>query len=238
MPREKKQSKAKRFRASSDSDLVSQTESEHSNTSEPSSPRKKHKKASAKQAAASGSTPDLPQALLPPQPLHASHISAANPFDDTPNPVPRPSHPGFMARRMMNPRAMNAAPPPFPGMMMNSGYPRGGMPPGGYPPPGPHNGPPIHHHPPMYNMGNHQQGPPIFICGICRMDIHEGEETILCESGCNMWFHRVCTGLTEAAYSLLTTEQLAEWACDRCIREKKIPLVKIKPQQVMFSASN
>ncbi|XP_022111440.1 protein pygopus-like [Acanthaster planci] len=242
MPREKKQSKAKKFRASSDSDLISQTESENSNTSEPSSPRKKHKKASAKQAPASGSTLDLPQTLVPPQSHHTSHISATNPFDDSPNPAPLPpNYPGFMARRMMNPRAMlNAAPYPA---MMNSGYPRAMPPTGaGYPPGGPPNGPAMHqpHHSAMYGMGGGPPppGPPMFFCGLCRMEIHDGEETIMCESGCNLWFHRVCTGLSEAAYSFLTNEQLAEWACDRCIREKKIPLVKMKPPQVMFSASN
>ncbi len=133
-----------------------------------------------------------------------------------------------MSRRM-NPRSVNAA--QFPGMM-NSNFQRG-IPPGNYPggpPPGPPNGPPAH---PMFNMNN-PHGPPLVQCGLCRLEVHDTEDAIQCESGCNMWFHRLCTGLTEAAYSLLTTEYLAEWACDRCIKEKKIPMVRVKPQPVML----
>jgi len=40
---------------------------------------------------------------------------------------------------------------------------------------------------------------------------------------------RVCTGLTEAAYQLLTAEVYAEWVCDKCLSSKNIPLVKFKP---------
>ena len=42
-------------------------------------------------------------------------------------------------------------------------------------------------------------------------------------------FHRICTGLTEAAYHLLTAEVYAEWVCDKCLQSKNIPLVKFKP---------
>lgn len=40
---------------------------------------------------------------------------------------------------------------------------------------------------------------------------------------------RGCTGLTEAAFQLLTAEVYAEWACDKCLASKNIPLVKFKP---------
>lgn len=40
---------------------------------------------------------------------------------------------------------------------------------------------------------------------------------------------RVCTGLTEGAYHLLTGEVYAEWVCDKCLNSKNIPLVKFKP---------
>ena len=49
---------------------------------------------------------------------------------------------------------------------------------------------------------------------------------------CNpiFWFDcRICTGLTEAAYQLLTAEVYAEWVCDKCLASKNIPLVKCKP---------
>lgn len=41
--------------------------------------------------------------------------------------------------------------------------------------------------------------------------------------------YRICTGLTEAAYHLLTAEVYAEWVCDKCLQSKNIPLVKFKP---------
>lgn len=40
---------------------------------------------------------------------------------------------------------------------------------------------------------------------------------------------RGCTGLTEAAFQLLTAEVYAEWVCDKCLSSKNIPLVKFKP---------
>ena len=53
-------------------------------------------------------------------------------------------------------------------------------------------------------------------------------QAILCESGCNFWFHRVCTGLAEAAFHFLTQEIYAEWVCDNCFTSKNVPLVKFK----------
>ena len=51
----------------------------------------------------------------------------------------------------------------------------------------------------------------------------------VCESGCNFWFHRVCTGLQEFAFHQLTQEVYAEWVCDTCFKTKDVPLVKFKP---------
>lgn len=42
-------------------------------------------------------------------------------------------------------------------------------------------------------------------------------------------FYRVCTGLMEPAFQLLTAEVYAEWVCDKCLQTKNIPLVKYKP---------
>ncbi|XP_046399858.1 protein pygopus-like [Ischnura elegans] len=82
---------------------------------------------------------------------------------------------------------------------------------------------------PMVFNPQNPNAPPIYPCGICHKEVHDNDQALLCESGCNFWFHRVCTGLTEAAYQLLTAEVYAEWVCDKCLSSKNIPLVKFKP---------
>lgn len=82
---------------------------------------------------------------------------------------------------------------------------------------------------PMVFNPQNPNAPPIYPCGICHKEVHDNDQAILCESGCNFWFHRICTGLTEAAYHLLTAEVYAEWVCDKCLQSKNIPLVKFKP---------
>ncbi|XP_033126195.1 pygopus homolog 1-like [Anneissia japonica] len=69
-------------------------------------------------------------------------------------------------------------------------------------------------------------------CGICQSEVHDSDTAIMCEGGCEYWFHRVCTGLTETAFNLLRKEELAVWCCDNCIRQKKIPMVMLKSQPV------
>lgn len=44
-----------------------------------------------------------------------------------------------------------------------------------------------------------------------------------------VYMFRVCTGLMEPAFQLLTAEVYAEWVCDKCLQTKNIPLVKYKP---------
>lgn len=82
---------------------------------------------------------------------------------------------------------------------------------------------------PMVFNPQNPNAPPIYPCGICHKEVHDNDQAVLCESGCNFWFHRVCTGLTEAAFHLLTAEVYAEWVCDKCLNTKNIPLVKFKP---------
>ncbi|XP_044765562.1 protein pygopus-like [Coccinella septempunctata] len=82
---------------------------------------------------------------------------------------------------------------------------------------------------PMVFNAQNPNAPPIYPCGVCHKEVHDNDQAILCESGCNFWFHRGCTGLTETAYSLLTAEVYAEWVCDKCLSSKTIPLVKFKP---------
>ena len=99
------------------------------------------------------------------------------------------------------------------------------------------NGPPSHPNtgktyppdqPMVFNAAN-PNAPPIYPCGVCHKEVHDNDQAILCESGCNFWFHRICTGLSEPAYQMLTKEVYAEWVCDSCLSTKSIPLVKMKP---------
>ncbi|XP_065219537.1 protein pygopus-like isoform X2 [Planococcus citri] len=80
----------------------------------------------------------------------------------------------------------------------------------------------------VYNPQN-PNAPPIYACGHCHKEVNDNDQAVLCESGCNFWYHRTCSGLTEPAYQLLTAEIYAEWVCDKCLTTKKIPLVKFKP---------
>jgi hypothetical protein len=80
----------------------------------------------------------------------------------------------------------------------------------------------------VFNQAN-PNAPPIYPCGICRKEVHDSDQAVFCESGCNFWYHRLCTGLTEAAYAMLRNEVYAEWVCDRCLSSGNIPLIKLKP---------
>ena len=80
----------------------------------------------------------------------------------------------------------------------------------------------------VFNPQN-PNAPPIYPCGNCHREVHDNDQAILCESGCNFWFHRVCTGLAESAFHFLTQEVYAEWVCDSCFKTKEVPLVKFKP---------
>ncbi|KAF7698774.1 pygopus homolog 1 [Silurus meridionalis] len=61
---------------------------------------------------------------------------------------------------------------------------------------------------------------PVYPCGICLGEVNDDQEAILCEALCQKWFHRVCTGMTETAYNLLTAETDAVWGCDACMDQK------------------
>ena len=43
-------------------------------------------------------------------------------------------------------------------------------------------------------------------CGGCSQDVQDHHEAIYCESGCERWYHRECTGMSRVAYNLLTGE--------------------------------
>ncbi|XP_028911910.1 pygopus homolog 2 [Ornithorhynchus anatinus] len=68
----------------------------------------------------------------------------------------------------------------------------------------------------------------VYPCGACRSEVHDDQDAILCEASCQKWFHRECTGMTENAYGLLTTEASAVWACDFCLKTKEIQSVYIR----------
>jgi len=66
-----------------------------------------------------------------------------------------------------------------------------------------------------------------FPCGSCGKEVNDNDEAIYCEAGCAYWYHRICTGMGNDAYALLTNEDNAEWVCDQCIVAKNIPLVRV-----------
>lgn len=69
---------------------------------------------------------------------------------------------------------------------------------------------------------------PVYPCGICLSEVNDDQEAILCEASCQKWFHRVCTGMTETAYNLLTAETSAVWGCDACMEDKGAQLLKTR----------
>ncbi|XP_067245551.1 pygopus homolog 1 [Chanodichthys erythropterus] len=71
---------------------------------------------------------------------------------------------------------------------------------------------------------------PVYPCGICLSEVNDDQEAILCEASCQKWFHRVCTGMTETAYNLLTAEMSAVWGCDACMEDKGAQLLKTREE--------
>lgn len=78
----------------------------------------------------------------------------------------------------------------------------------------------------------------VFPCGMCMAEVHDDQDAILCEASCQRWFHRDCTGLTEPAYGMLTTESAAVWACDLCIKTKDIQAVFVRQGLGQLVAAN
>lgn len=70
-------------------------------------------------------------------------------------------------------------------------------------------------------------------CFECSRELEEPlEDTICCLASCKGWYHRTCTGLTKAAHECLCGEELALWACDRCLGSREINSVRLrKPNQ-------
>ena len=70
-------------------------------------------------------------------------------------------------------------------------------------------------------IGTCDQSPPLLL------QVHDDHEAVYCESGCEQWYHRDCTGMSRPAYNLLTAEESAEWACDTCVGSKAVPTIKM-----------
>lgn len=65
------------------------------------------------------------------------------------------------------------------------------------------------------------------ICSDCSNKIEEPlEDSICCLASCKGWYHRTCSGLTKIALECLRSEELALWACDRCLSTKEIVAVR------------
>lgn len=157
-----------------------------------------------------------------------------------PGMMPPSTHPhgGMMSPGMGPPGQLGMGPPGQPGMGppgMSMGPTHGmgpmmgppGMPHGkGYPGgPGPQQMP---NQPMIFNAQN-PNAPPIHLCGVCRNEVQgDSEEGLLCESGCNFWFHRQCVNMNPDAYQMLRHEVFAEWACDNCIRSRNVPPIKLR----------
>ncbi|XP_015908131.1 protein pygopus [Parasteatoda tepidariorum] len=172
---------------------------------QPESPSTKKRRTGGTPNQISPAQPDF----IPPPPLtgFGETIVASNPFDDT---VPAATTTSVPNMPMPNMTHMSGPPMHTKPVPMSSGK--------VYPP----------DQPMIFNPQN-PNAPPIYPCGICHKEVHDNDQGILCESGCNFWFHRVCTGLSDIAFHLLSAEVYAEWVCDKCLSSKNIPLVKFKP---------
>ncbi|KAF6029877.1 hypothetical protein EB796_011814 [Bugula neritina] len=186
-----------------------------------------------------------PQAVSPQMAGMMTHSPAPHPAQHSMAPPYSPGMPPNMAP--MNGVPMNGGPL---GGVHSDGMPPGGVSPGrmghsqpGMPPgvpssvspagaPGPPNAPGMAN--PAYPgeesapfpQGSHPPPlVPLFSCGTCHKEITETDEALLCELGCNIWFHRQCTCMTEAAYQYISKEPAASWACDSCFDNKRVPMI-------------
>uniref|UniRef100_A0A8C3BQF5 Pygopus family PHD finger 2 n=1 Tax=Cairina moschata TaxID=8855 RepID=A0A8C3BQF5_CAIMO len=169
---------------------------------------------------------------VPPLPPTASPFPGADPgfpagseeggknLNPPPSSFPQEQHSG-------SPAAVNGAQPSFapPSTGRGGGTPETNSLP---PPPGKAAG------------GSGHQPPPglVYPCGACRNEVNDDQDAILCEASCQKWFHRECTGMTENAYGLLTTEASAVWACDFCLKTKEIQSVYVREGMGQLVAAN
>ena len=80
----------------------------------------------------------------------------------------------------------------------------------------------------IFNQQN-PNAPPTYLCGACHREVQgDNDDAIVCESGCNFWFHRTCINMTPEALLYLKNEVYAEWVCDNCMHSKRIAPIKFK----------
>lgn len=74
----------------------------------------------------------------------------------------------------------------------------------------------------------HSSSDPVYPCGICTNEVNDDQDAILCEASCQKWFHRICTGMTETAYGLLTAGASAAWGCGTCMADKDVQFMRTR----------
>lgn len=56
---------------------------------------------------------------------------------------------------------------------------------------------------PMVFNPQNPNAPPIYPCGVCHKEVHDNDQAILCESGCNFWFHRYVKNYILSLYIII-----------------------------------
>ena len=186
-----------------------------------------------------------PQGPPPPQSHHQQNMMQMQQGNNGPPLPPGMSRGNMMPPHLMNPNMMHPHHPQHPhaGIMSphnnnsNNNNPNMMMNPHQHPGPQGMMGPPQNHpggriYPPNQPVVPNPQNPnapPIHPCGVCHREVQgDSEEGLMCESGCNFWFHRVCINMSPDAYHFIKTEVYAEWVCDNCIQTKRIAPIKFK----------
>ena len=60
-----------------------------------------------------------------------------------------------------------------------------------------------------------------YFCGMCGLQVKEDESSIQCENECMLWFHVVCTNLTDDQFCQLSSADVI-WECPAC-RDPELP---------------
>ena len=170
--------------------------------------------------------------------LPPGHLPPMNGFG--PGGLPRPP-PHMLPPHMHMIPPHHLGPAGFPNMMMlqmmqQQQHQQGSRPPGMTPPPHPGQPPLRSPHSKQYPPNQalivnpqNPNAPPIHPCGACRRELQENEEAVMCESGCNFFFHRQCINMSPEAYQFIKNEPFAEWVCDTCVKMRNIAPLKLKP---------
>ena len=146
-----------------------------------------------------------------------------------------PPHPGMMAQHgpgnmqnshpgIMSPHGGGGMPPQ---MIMNHQQGQQGM--MMAPPMQPNMNAKPYPNPSMIFNQQNPNAPPTYLCGACHREVQgDSDDAIVCESGCNYWFHRACINMSPEALLYLKKEVYAEWVCDNCMHTKRIAPIKFK----------